>query len=157
MAAGDNDAAAAALRDEGGGVSTLGRLGYRFQFVTLAGFHALNAASFELAAGYKDYGMKAYSDLQQREFGLESRGYTATRHQREVRSRFKRKARLGARGRGALSFRGHADSAGCAEGMRGGPGSLRAVCHDLLFFFLFFFFPPRVVSLQALCMGHGLL
>lgn len=62
----------------------LGRLGFKFQFVTLAGFHALNAAMFDLAHGYKDYGMKAYSDLQQREFGMESRGYTSTRHQREA-------------------------------------------------------------------------
>lgn len=62
----------------------LGRLGFKFQFVTLAGYHALNAAMFDLASGYKDYGMKAYSDLQQREFALEPRGYTATRHQREA-------------------------------------------------------------------------
>jgi isocitrate lyase len=62
----------------------LGRLGYRFQFVTLAGFHALNASAFELAHGYGREGMSAYVRLQEREFELEERGYTATRHQREV-------------------------------------------------------------------------
>jgi isocitrate/methylisocitrate lyase len=62
----------------------LGEMGYKFQFVTLAGFHALNLAMFELAAGYRERGMAAYSELQQREFALEELGYTATRHQREV-------------------------------------------------------------------------
>ncbi len=62
----------------------LGAMGYRFQFVTLAGFHALNHSMFELADGYRDRGMAAYSELQQREFDSEARGYTATRHQREV-------------------------------------------------------------------------
>lgn len=62
----------------------LGKLGYKFQFVTLAGFHSLNKAMFELAADYKDNGMAAYSKLQQAEFALEEKGYTATRHQREV-------------------------------------------------------------------------
>ena len=62
----------------------LGALGYRFQFVTLAGFHALNASMFELARGYADEGMAAYVRLQEREFELEADGYTATRHQREV-------------------------------------------------------------------------
>ncbi len=62
----------------------LGRLGYRFQFVTLAGFHALNASMFELARGYAEEGMSAYVRLQQREFDMEDDGYTATRHQREV-------------------------------------------------------------------------
>jgi isocitrate lyase len=62
----------------------LAQLGYRFQFITLAGFHALNAAMFELAAGFAERGMPAYVDLQQRELALESDGYTATRHQREV-------------------------------------------------------------------------
>jgi isocitrate lyase len=64
--------------------SELGDLGYRFQFVTLAGFHALNATMFELAEEYARAGMTAYVRLQQREFDLEERGYTATRHQREV-------------------------------------------------------------------------
>ena len=62
----------------------LAGLGYRFQFVTLAGFHALNEAMFELADGYAQRGMSAYVELQEREFELEERGYTATRHQREV-------------------------------------------------------------------------
>jgi isocitrate/methylisocitrate lyase len=62
----------------------LGALGYRFQFVTLAGFHALNASLFELAHGYAREGMSAYVELQEREFRLEKHGYTATRHQREV-------------------------------------------------------------------------
>ena len=62
----------------------LGKLGYKFQFVTLAGFHSLNHSMFELAHDYKDNGMAAYSKLQQAEFAAESKGYTATRHQREV-------------------------------------------------------------------------
>src|SRR5688572_5740686 len=62
----------------------LGAMGYKFQFVTLAGFHALNHSMFELASGYRDRGMAAYSELQQREFKSETDGYTATRHQREV-------------------------------------------------------------------------
>jgi isocitrate lyase len=62
----------------------LAAMGYRFQFVTLAGFHALNASMFELARGYAEEGMTAYVRLQQREMGLEPDGYTATRHQQEV-------------------------------------------------------------------------
>jgi len=62
----------------------LGRMGYRFQFVTLAGFHALNTSMFDLAHGYSTRGMSAYVELQQHEFALEAEGYTATRHQREV-------------------------------------------------------------------------
>jgi isocitrate lyase len=62
----------------------LGAMGYKFQFVTLAGFHSLNHGMFELASGYRDRGMAAYSELQQAEFASESAGYTATRHQREV-------------------------------------------------------------------------
>jgi isocitrate lyase len=62
----------------------LGTMGYRFQFITLAGFHALNASIFELAHGYSEEGMPAYVELQNREFAMESQGYTATRHQREV-------------------------------------------------------------------------
>ncbi|MGZ2410710.1 isocitrate/methylisocitrate lyase [Sphingomonas sp. F9_3S_D5_B_2] len=62
----------------------LGRMGYKFQFVTLAGFHSLNHAMFELASDYRDRGMTAYSQLQQAEFASERGGYTATRHQREV-------------------------------------------------------------------------
>jgi isocitrate lyase len=62
----------------------LGEWGYRFQFITLAGFHSLNAGMFELARGYRDRGMPAYVELQEREFELEAEGYTATKHQREV-------------------------------------------------------------------------
>ncbi|BCB02216.1 isocitrate lyase [Bacillus sp. KH172YL63] len=62
----------------------LGKMGYKFQFVTLAGFHALNHSMFELARGYKDRGMAAYSQLQEAEFASEKHGYSATRHQREV-------------------------------------------------------------------------
>jgi isocitrate lyase len=62
----------------------IARMGYRFQFVTLAGFHSLNLSMFNLARGYKDRGMAAYSELQQAEFEAEAEGYTATRHQREV-------------------------------------------------------------------------
>lgn len=62
----------------------LGAMGYKFQFVTLAGFHSLNHGMFELARKYKDHGMTAYSELQQAEFASEQFGYTATRHQREV-------------------------------------------------------------------------
>jgi isocitrate lyase len=62
----------------------LGAAGYRFQFVTLAGFHALNSSMFALAEDYAREGMSAYVRLQEHEFELEERGYTATRHQREV-------------------------------------------------------------------------
>jgi isocitrate lyase len=62
----------------------LASLGYRFQFVTLAGFHALNHSMFELARGFRDHAMSAYVQLQQAEFAAEEDGYTATRHQREV-------------------------------------------------------------------------
>jgi isocitrate/methylisocitrate lyase len=62
----------------------LGEWGYRFQFITLAGFHSLNSAMFELAQGYRESGMSAYVTLQEHELALEESGYTATRHQREV-------------------------------------------------------------------------
>ena len=62
----------------------LGAMGYKFQFVTLAGFHALNYSMFNLAMDYKERGMAAYSELQEAEFAKEKHGYTATRHQREV-------------------------------------------------------------------------
>jgi isocitrate lyase len=62
----------------------IGAMGYRFQFVTLAGFHSLNHGMFELARQYRQRGMSAYSDLQQAEFAAEAQGYSATRHQREV-------------------------------------------------------------------------
>jgi isocitrate lyase len=64
--------------------SELAAMGYKFQFVTLAGFHSLNHGMFELARGYKDRGMAAYSELQEAEFASEAHGYSATRHQREV-------------------------------------------------------------------------
>jgi isocitrate lyase len=73
-----DDAAIARFQDH------LGEMGYAFQFITLAGFHALNESMFELARGYRTRGMTAYVELQQREFELEEVGYTATRHQREV-------------------------------------------------------------------------
>jgi isocitrate lyase len=72
------DAEIARFQDE------LGVLGYRFQFITLAGFHALNHTMFELADAYRQEGMSAYARLQTLEFEAEARGYTATRHQREV-------------------------------------------------------------------------
>ena len=59
-------------------------MGYKFLFVTLAGFHVINHAMFELALDYRERGMTAYSRLQQDEFDSEAHGYTATRHQREV-------------------------------------------------------------------------
>jgi len=62
----------------------LNAMGYKFQFVTLAGFHALNFSMFQLAHGYKEHGMKAYSVMQDQEFAAEAAGYTATKHQREV-------------------------------------------------------------------------
>jgi isocitrate lyase len=62
----------------------LGSLGYKFQFITLAGFHALNFSMFQLARGYKKSQMEAYVELQEAEFAAEAVGYTATRHQREV-------------------------------------------------------------------------
>jgi len=62
----------------------LGAMGYKFQFVTLAGFHSLNYSMFELSRGYGAEGMTAYSRLQEQEFGAEVNGYTATKHQREV-------------------------------------------------------------------------
>ncbi len=64
--------------------AAIASMGYKFQFVTLAGFHSLNHSMFQLARGYKERGMAAYSELQQAEFAAESEGYTATRHQREV-------------------------------------------------------------------------
>ena len=62
----------------------LGAMGYKFQFVTLAGFHALNYSMFRLARGYRERGMAAYSELQEAEFAAETEGYTATKHQHEV-------------------------------------------------------------------------
>ena len=73
-----SDAEAAKYQDE------IGALGYKYQFVTLAGFHSLNLSMFELAKGYSTRGMGAYSEMQQREFAAQDHGFTAVRHQREV-------------------------------------------------------------------------
>jgi isocitrate lyase len=62
----------------------LGAMGYKFQFITLAGFHSLNAGMFDLASGYRDRNMSAFVDLQEREFALQQSGFTAVKHQREV-------------------------------------------------------------------------
>jgi isocitrate lyase len=62
----------------------LGELGYKFQFITLAGFHQLNYGMYELARGYAQNGMTSYVELQEKEFAAEAHGYTATKHQREV-------------------------------------------------------------------------
>jgi isocitrate lyase len=62
----------------------IGEMGYKFQFVTLAGFHSLNLSMFELAKGYASRGMGAYSEMQQREFAAQDIGFNAVRHQREV-------------------------------------------------------------------------
>ena len=59
-------------------------MGYRFQFITLAGFHSLNYGMFDLADGYRDRGMSAFVELQEREFASADRGFTAVKHQREV-------------------------------------------------------------------------
>jgi isocitrate lyase len=72
------DAEAARYQDE------IGAMGYKYQFVTLAGFHSLNLSMFELAKGYSTRGMGAYSEMQQREFAAQDNGFTAVRHQREV-------------------------------------------------------------------------
>jgi isocitrate lyase len=73
-----DDAAISTFRE------TLGKMGYKFQFITLAGFHALNHSMFELARDFQERGMSAYAEFQAREFASETYGYTATRHQREV-------------------------------------------------------------------------
>ncbi len=73
-----DDATIASFRTE------LARMGYRFQFITLAGFHTLNHGMFDLAHGFRERGMSAYAEFQALEFASEARGYTATRHQREV-------------------------------------------------------------------------
>ena len=62
----------------------IGAMGYKYQFITLAGFHSMNFSMFQLASGYRDRGMEAYCELQNAEFAAETDGYTATRHQREV-------------------------------------------------------------------------
>ena len=82
----------------------LGAMGYRFQFVTLAGFHALNASMFELATGYAAEGMTAYVRLQEEEFDLEKDGYTAVKHQREVGASYFDQVALAIAGDGASTL-----------------------------------------------------
>jgi isocitrate lyase len=62
----------------------LGKMGYKFQFITLAGFHSVNLATFELAEAYRKRGMAGYSEMQEREFAAVERGFTTVKHQREV-------------------------------------------------------------------------
>lgn len=62
----------------------LGAMGYKFQFITLAGFHSLNASMFDLASDYANRNMSAFVELQEKEFALQQRGFTAVKHQREV-------------------------------------------------------------------------
>ena len=83
----------------------LAKLGYVFQFVTLAGFHSLNLAMFELADGYREGGMAAFSALQQKEFAAEDRGFTATKHQRQVGAGYFDDVRRGHLGRCGLDRR----------------------------------------------------
>ncbi len=92
----------------------LGEMGYAFQFVTLAGFHALNHGMFELARGYRDEGMAAYSRLQEAEFASEAAGYTATRHQREVGTGYFDRVRETIAGAGAATS-AMADSTAAAQ------------------------------------------
>ncbi|HEV8419941.1 MAG TPA: isocitrate lyase [Actinomycetota bacterium] len=82
----------------------LGAMGYRFQFVTLAGFHAINASMFELAKGYATEGMTAYVRLQEREFELEKLGYSAVKHQREVGAGYFDEVALAISGDGASTL-----------------------------------------------------
>jgi isocitrate lyase len=82
----------------------LGAMGYRFQFVTLAGFHAINASMFELAKGYATEGMTAYVRLQEQEFELEKLGYTAVKHQREVGAGYFDEVALAISGEGASTL-----------------------------------------------------
>jgi len=95
----------------------LGAMGYRFQFITLAGFHALNASMFDLAHAYAQEGMAAYVRLQEREFELESLGYSATRHQAEVGTGyFDRVSQIVSRGTAStLALAGSTEQAQFAE------------------------------------------
>jgi isocitrate lyase len=104
----------------------LAAMGYRFQFITLAGFHALNAAMFDLARGYASDGMSAYVELQDREFAMEEEGYTATRHQEEVGTGyFDMVAQVISGGRGStLALEGSTEAAQFRRaGRAGGEGS----------------------------------
>jgi isocitrate lyase len=105
----------------------LAAMGYKFQFITLAGFHALNASMFELASGYAREGMTAYVRLQEREFELEPAGYSATRHQQEVGTGyFDRVSEAITGGLGStLALRGSTEEAQFEEGAAGGNGNGR--------------------------------
>ena len=92
----------------------IGATGYKFQFVTLAGFHSLNHGMFELARGYAARGMAAYSELQDAEFASEANGYTATRHQREVGTGYFDAVSVAIKG-GASSTTALADSTEAAQ------------------------------------------
>ncbi|WP_420563459.1 isocitrate lyase [Thalassobaculum sp.] len=92
----------------------IGAMGYKFQFVTLAGFHSLNHGMFELARGYAERGMAAYSELQDAEFASEANGYTATRHQREVGTGYFDAVSVAIKG-GASSTTALADSTEAAQ------------------------------------------
>ena len=92
----------------------IGAMGYKFQFVTLAGFHSLNHGMFELARGYAQRGMAAYSELQDAEFASEANGYTATRHQREVGTGYFDAVSVAIKG-GASSTTALADSTEAAQ------------------------------------------
>ncbi len=92
----------------------IGAMGYKFQFVTLAGFHSLNHGMFELARGYRERGMAAYSVLQDAEFASEVNGYTATRHQREVGTGYFDAVSVAIKG-GASSTTALADSTEAAQ------------------------------------------
>ncbi len=98
----------------------IGAMGYKFQFVTLAGFHALNHSMFQLARGYAERGMAAYSELQQAEFAAEADGYTATKHQREVGTGWFDAVALTAGG-GQSSTTAMEGSTETAQFSRGGP------------------------------------
>ena len=103
----------------------LGAMGYRFQFITLAGFHALNASMFELASRYAEADMSAYVGLQERELTMEAEGYTATRHQREVGAGyFDQVASVVAGGRTAtLALEGSTEAAQFGAGASRGAGA----------------------------------
>ncbi len=88
----------------------LDAMGYKFQFVTLAGFHALNHSMFELASGYRDRGMSAYADLQDAEFASEAEGYTATKHQREVGTGYFDAVREAIGGASTLAYAGSTEA-----------------------------------------------
>jgi isocitrate lyase len=110
----------------------LAAMGYKFQFITLAGWHLINLETFELARAFAEDGMTAYVNLQQREFGLEREGYTATRHQREVGASYFDEVLLAVSGGKAstTALSGSTEAAqfhGDAIDLRGAGGELRSV------------------------------